>query len=203
WERRVPRLPDPVACYPGPPCRGVHARLAMPTVCAAAPASRPRPFQSQPSIGGAMFSRIRRASRALRTWNRSSSRQVRLARPRSPFAVYRSPAGEQAVLQENRFVERLIGGLEYYLTGADVAEYRRPYLVPGESRRPTLTWPRELPLGGEPKRMYEIVRGYSDWLASDVPLPKLFVHAAPGALLGRPEDLAFVRTFKNQKEVTV
>jgi haloalkane dehalogenase len=55
------------------------------------------------------------------------------------------------VLQENRFVESLIGGLEYYLTDADIVEYRRPYLVPGESRRPTLTWPRELPLE-QPRR---------------------------------------------------
>jgi haloalkane dehalogenase len=123
--------------------------------------------------------------------------------PGSAFAVYRSPAGEQAVLQENRFVESLIGALEYYLTDADIAEYRRPYLVPGESRRPTLTWPRELPRGREPTRTYEIVRGYSDWLAADAQLPKLFVHAVPGALLGRPEALAFVRTFKNQREATV
>jgi len=72
----------------------------------------------------------------------------------------------------NQFVESLIGGLEYYLTDADIAEYRRPYLVPGERRRPTLTWPRELPRGGEPTRTYEIVRGYSDWLAADAQLPR-------------------------------
>jgi haloalkane dehalogenase len=51
--------------------------------------------------------------------------------------------------------------------------------------------------------MYEIIRGYSDWLAADAQLPKLFVHAVPGALLARPEALAFVRTFKNQKETTM
>ena len=123
--------------------------------------------------------------------------------PDSAFAVYRSPAGEQAVLQENRFVERLIAGLDYYLTDADAAEYRRPYLVPGESRRPTLTWPRELPLGGEPKHTYDVVRDYSDWLAADTQLRKLFIHALPGALLGRPESLAFVRTFQKQTEATV
>lgn len=119
------------------------------------------------------------------------------------FATYRSPAGEQAVLQENRFVESLISGLQYYLTPEDAAEYRRPYLVPGESRRPTLTWPRELPLGGEPKGTYNLVREYSDWLAADSRIPKLFVRAQPGALLARPEVLAFVRGFKNQTEATV
>lgn len=123
--------------------------------------------------------------------------------PGSTFAVYRSPAGEQAVLQENRFVENLVAGLEYYLTAEDAAEYRRPYLVPGESRRPTLTWPRELPLGGEPKHTYDLVRSYSDWLAADTQIPKLFVRAVPGALLGRLEALAFVRTFKHQTEATV
>lgn len=123
--------------------------------------------------------------------------------PGSTFAIYRSPQGEQAVLQENRFVENLIGGLDYYLTDADAAEYRRPYLVPGESRRPTLTWPRELPLGGEPKHTYDMVREYSDWLAADAAIPKLFVRALPGALLARPEVLTFVRGFKNQTEVTV
>ncbi|MGE3841271.1 MAG: haloalkane dehalogenase [Vicinamibacterales bacterium] len=123
--------------------------------------------------------------------------------PGSTFDIYRSARGEQAVLQENRFVESLISGLDYYLTDADAAEYRRPYLTPGESRRPTLTWPRELPLGGEPRHTYELVRDYSDWLAADTAIPKLFVRAAPGALLARPEALAFVRGFKNQREVTV
>lgn len=123
--------------------------------------------------------------------------------PGSAFAIYRSPPGEQAVLQENRFVESMISGLDYYLTDDDAAEYRRPFGVPGESRRPTLTWPRELPLGGEPKETYAIVRQYSDWLANDATIPKLFVRVVPGALLSRPEVLTFVRGFKNQSEVTV
>jgi haloalkane dehalogenase len=123
--------------------------------------------------------------------------------PGSAFATYRSPEGEQAVLRENRFVESLISGLEYYLTEEDAAEYRRPYLVPGESRRPTLSWPRELPLGSEPKETYDIVRHYSDWLAGETHIPKLFVRAVPGAVLARPEALAFARGFKNLTEVTV
>lgn len=123
--------------------------------------------------------------------------------PGSTFAIYRSPQGEQAVLQENQFVENLIGGLRFYLTEADEAEYRRPYLEPGESRRPTLEWPRQLPLGGEPRETYDIVRSYSDWVAANTGIPKMFVRAVPGALLARPEVLAFVRGFKNQTEVTV
>lgn len=123
--------------------------------------------------------------------------------PGSTFAVYRSAEGERVVLQDNMFVERLIGGLQYYLTAEDAAEYRRPYVVPGESRRPTLTWPRQLPLGGEPKETYDIVRSYSDWLAAEKRIPKLFVHAMPGALLGSGAALEFVRGFANQTEATV
>ena len=67
------------------------------------------------------------------------------AAPGSPFALLRSPQGEQMILVENAFVESLIAGLDLYLTPEDAAEYRRPFLAPGEGRRPTLTWPRELP----------------------------------------------------------
>jgi FAD binding domain len=101
-----------------------------------------------------------------------------------------------------RFVEGLISGLDLYLTAEDAAEYRRPFLEPGESRRPTLTWPREFPLGGVPAKMYAIVRRYSDWLAADAVLPKLFIRADPGGILTRPEQLTFVRGFRKQTEVT-
>ena len=121
----------------------------------------------------------------------------------SAFDTYRSPRGEQAVLQENMFVEnQLLRGLRLYLSEEDVAEYRRPYLEPGESRRPTLTWPRQIPLGGEPRDVYEMVRDYSDWAAADTRIPKLFVRAVPGVLLG-PLLLEFARSFNNQTEVTV
>jgi haloalkane dehalogenase len=119
------------------------------------------------------------------------------------FARLRSPAGEQLVLEENMFVEQLfIGGLEHYLSEQDKAEYRRPYLEPGESRRPTLTWPREVPLGGEPAVNEQIVRNYSAWLAQSE-IPKLFVRANPGAIFAAPPMLAFARSFPNQQEVSV
>lgn len=124
-------------------------------------------------------------------------------KPGSPFAILRSPQGEELILVKNGFVEGLISGLDLYLTDEDTAEYRRPFLQPGESRRPTLTWPREFPLGGLPEKTYSIVRRYSDWLAADTAIPKLFVHADPGGILTRPEQLSFVRGFKKQTEVTV
>jgi len=123
--------------------------------------------------------------------------------PGSSFAILRSPEGERLILTENGFVEGLIGGLGLYLTPEDAAEYRRPFLEPGESRRPTLTWPREFPLGGVPAEIYALVREYSDWLAADKEIPKLFIRSDPGAILARPETLKFVRGFQKQKEETV
>jgi haloalkane dehalogenase len=124
------------------------------------------------------------------------------------FATFRSPAGEPAVLESNVFVEQiLIGGLDLYLSEADKAEYRRPYLQPGESRRPTLTWPRELPFTGGPADTSALVQSYTGWLARDTTVPKLWVRASPGALLSTsPQSeplIEYVRGFSNQEEVTV
>jgi haloalkane dehalogenase len=124
-------------------------------------------------------------------------------KPGSPFDILRSPAGEAFILEENSFIESLIRGLDLYLTEEDAAEYRRPFLEPGEGRRPTLSWPRQLPLGGQPAQIYEIVRRYSDWLVGDAIIPKLFVRADPGALLARSEALNFLRGCRKQTEVTV
>jgi haloalkane dehalogenase len=123
--------------------------------------------------------------------------------PGSFFMRLRSPEGETLILSQNGFVERMIGGLSLYLSVEDAAEYRRPFATPGESRRAMLTLARELPLGGEPQAIYDVVRRYSDWLVTDTRIPKLFISAAPGALIARPETLAFLRTAKNQKEAAV
>jgi haloalkane dehalogenase len=121
-----------------------------------------------------------------------------------PFTIFRSPAGDEAVLQHNMFVEQLLlGSLRYYLTEEDQAEYRRPYLEPGESRRPTLSWPRELPLGGQPKVNDDLIKSYSEWLANDTRIPKLFMRAVPGAIFANPQMLEFAQSFKNQKEIPV
>jgi haloalkane dehalogenase len=121
---------------------------------------------------------------------------------REIFQAFRSPSGESLVLERNLFVERVLpGSVLRGLTEAEMSVYRRPYLEPGESRRPTLTWPRQIPLDGEPADVTEIARRYSEWLAS-APVPKLFVNAEPGAILvGTQRD--FCRTWRNQTEVTV
>jgi haloalkane dehalogenase len=121
---------------------------------------------------------------------------------RAIFQALRSPAGEEMILEKNVFVERILpGSVLRALSDEEMAVYRRPYLEPGESRRPTLTWPREIPVEGEPADVVEIVGRYGEWLsASDV--PKLFINAEPGAILtGRQRE--FCRTWPNQREVTV
>ncbi len=99
------------------------------------------------------------------------------------FQGFRSPAGEAMVLEKNVFVERVLpGSILRKISEEEMAVYRRPFAAPGEDRRPTLTWPREIPISGEPEDVVEIVRAYSEWLAaSDV--AKLFIDAAPGAIL--------------------
>jgi haloalkane dehalogenase len=118
------------------------------------------------------------------------------------FQALRSPAGEDMVLQKNVFVERILpASVLRGLTEAEMEQYRRPYLEPGESRRPTLTWPREIPIDGEPADVVAIVDGYARWLAAS-DLPKLFVNADPGTILvGAQRD--FCRAWPNQQEVTV
>ncbi len=118
------------------------------------------------------------------------------------FRGFRSPAGEKMVLEDNVFVEQVLpGAVVRDLAEEEMAIYRRPFAEPGESRRPTLTWPREIPIEGEPADVVEIVESYGSWLAgSDV--PKLFVDADPGAILrGAARD--FCRSWPNQTEVCV
>ena len=121
---------------------------------------------------------------------------------RQVFQAMRSPAGEAMVLDNNVFVERVLpGSIVRTLTDAEMAEYRRPFAEPGEGRRPTLTWPRQIPIDGEPADVVAIVADYAAWLStSDV--PKLLVVAEPGAIL-RGAPLEFCRTWPNQDEVTV
>ncbi|MDE0204695.1 MAG: haloalkane dehalogenase [Candidatus Tectomicrobia bacterium] len=118
------------------------------------------------------------------------------------FQGFRSDSGESMVLTNNVFVERVLpGSIKRKLSDEEMAEYRRPFLEAGESRRPTLTWPREIPIEGEPEDVTEIVAGYADWLRQS-PVPKLFVNADPGAILVG-EQREFCRSWPNQSEVTV
>ena len=121
---------------------------------------------------------------------------------RAVFQGFRSPAGEEMILTNNMFVESILPGAELRtLTDDEMAHYRRPFAEPGEARRPTLTWPRQIPIDGEPTDVVEIVRAYSDWLSSSR-LPKLFINAEPGAILTGAQR-EFCRTWRHQTEVTV
>jgi haloalkane dehalogenase len=118
------------------------------------------------------------------------------------FEAMRSPAGEEIVLTKNVFVERILpSSVSRPLTAAEMEVYRRPYLEPGESRRPMLTWPRQIPFDGEPADVTAIADRFARWLSSS-PLPKLFINADPGVILvGAQRE--FCRSWPNQREVTV
>jgi haloalkane dehalogenase len=121
---------------------------------------------------------------------------------RKVFQAMRSPGGEEMVLVKNVFVERILpASVLRGLTEAEMAVYRRPYLEPGESRRPTLTWPRQIPIDGEPADVVALVDDYARWLATS-DIPKLFVNAEPGTILAGPPR-EFCRTWPSQQEITV
>ena len=117
------------------------------------------------------------------------------------FQGFRSDKGESMILDRNVFVERVLpGSVLRKLTEAELTEYRRPFLM-REDRWPTLTWPRQIPIAGEPAEVVQIVADYAAWMARN-DLPKLFVNADPGAILiGPVRD--FCRGWNNQTEVTV
>jgi haloalkane dehalogenase len=122
---------------------------------------------------------------------------------RSMFQALRSPAGEQLILERNMFVERILPGSVLRTLGEDeLDEYRRPFAAPGEDRLPTLVWPRQIPIGGEPPEVVEVCAAYADWLAHTPGLPKLFVNAEPGAILTGAQR-EFCRTWPDQTDVTV
>ena len=121
---------------------------------------------------------------------------------RNAFKGLRSEGGEAMVLEKNFFVEKLLpNAILRTLEDGEMEEYRRPFVEPGESRRPTLTWPREIPIDGEPVDVVKIVGDYADWLAKGE-VPKLFIDADPGAILvGKQRE--FCQAWPNQTNVTV
>jgi haloalkane dehalogenase len=114
----------------------------------------------------------------------------------------RSSAGEDMVLRDNFFIERFLPGtVMRQLTDAEMDDYRKPFLNAGEDRRAMLTWPRQLPIEGEPADVAKILSEYGQWLAHSE-VPKLYFHTEPGALdRGRQREVC--RTWPNQTEVTV
>ena len=121
---------------------------------------------------------------------------------RPVFQGFRSPAGEEMCLEKNLFIERVLpGSIIRDLTEDEMNVYRAPFAQPGEDRRPTLTWPRQIPIDGEPADVHQIVQAYADWLSTS-DLPKLFINAEPGAILiGKQRE--FCRSWPNQSEITV
>ena len=121
---------------------------------------------------------------------------------RRAFQGFRSDGGDDMILAKNMFVERVLpGSILRQLTDAEMAEYRRPFAASGEDRRPTLSWPRQIPIEGEPAAVVKVVEDYSAWLGTS-DTPKLFVNADPGSiLLGRQREVC--RAWPNQTEITV
>ena len=106
------------------------------------------------------------------------------------------------VLEQNIFIEAVLpAGMARQLSDEEMDHYRKPFVNAGESRRPTLSWPRNIPIDGQPADVASVVNDYSSWLAqSDV--PKLFVNADPGSIVhGRIRDL--IRSWPNLTETTV
>jgi haloalkane dehalogenase len=125
--------------------------------------------------------------------------------PESAVGVFqgmRSEAGEEMVLTKNVFVERILpASVLTPIPEEDMAVYKKPFLETGESRRPTLTWPREIPIDGDPQYMVGVIEANEHWL-SGPDVPKLFVNADPGSILGdRVRER--VRAWPNLAEVTV
>jgi haloalkane dehalogenase len=122
---------------------------------------------------------------------------------RKIFQAMRSPTGEDIILQKNVFVERILpSSILRPLTGEEMDAYRTRFTEPGETRRPTLTWPREIPFEGQPADVAKIVADSAAWVSTDRSLPKLFINADPGSILiGKQRE--FCRSWPNQQEVTV
>lgn len=121
---------------------------------------------------------------------------------RQIFETMRSPLGESIILEKNIFVELILpSSVQRKVTDTEMGVYRKPFLNSGEDRRPMLTWPRQIPLAGEPADVVEIIETYGKWL-SICDIPKLFINADPGSILtGNARN--FCRTWKNQEEVTI
>ena len=120
---------------------------------------------------------------------------------RGIFQGFRSPKGEDLVLARNLFVEAVLpSSIIRTLTEEEMAAYRAPFATP-EDRQPTLNWPRQIPIEGEPDHMVALVEAYGAFMAAS-PTPKLFINDDPGSILvGQQRE--FCRSWPNQTEITV
>jgi len=120
---------------------------------------------------------------------------------RGIFQGFRSDKGEDLVLTRNLFVEGVLpSSVLRDLSEEEMAQYRAPFDTPA-NRQPTLNWPRQIPIDGEPPHMVSLVEAYGAFMAES-PIPKLFINAEPGSILvGAQRD--FCRRWPKQTEVTV
>jgi haloalkane dehalogenase len=122
---------------------------------------------------------------------------------RPTLEALRTAAGEEMVLQNNFFIEEILpNAIQRKLSDAEMAEYRRPFAEPGEARRPTLTFPREIPIEGEPADVTTITTEYADWLGT-TNVPKLFLKAEPGAILTLDRLVNLVRGWPSLTEKSI
>lgn len=121
---------------------------------------------------------------------------------RGIFQGFRSEKGEDMILNRNMFIEAVLpSAVLRDLSEQEMAHYRAPFEKP-EDRQPTLNWPRQIPIDGEPPHMVELIESYGRWLETTDDLPKLFINAEPGSILvGRPRE--YCRGWPNQQEITV
>lgn len=117
--------------------------------------------------------------------------------PTSSIGQFRTPElGEKLVLGENAFVEKVIpAGVIRQLTQEEMNVYRAPYPTPA-SRKPTLVWPRELPIQGTPARNVEVVNAIGAWMKT-TPIPMLHLWGRPGALNSERVAVEFVKRVRN------
>ena len=121
---------------------------------------------------------------------------------RGIFKGFRSDKGEDLVLQRNMFVEAVLPSSVIRQMGDEEMDHYRKAFSNVSDRQPTLNWPRQIPIDGEPPHMVDLVTSYGEWMAGNEDLPKLFINADPGSILtGKARK--FCRTWPNQKEVTV
>jgi len=121
---------------------------------------------------------------------------------RGVFQGLRSDKGEDLILNRNMFIEAILpNAIIRDLTDEEMNVYRRPYLDGGEVRRPMLTWPRQIPISGEPEDVVALVAAYGETMKNSA-IPKLFIDAEPGSILVGPQR-DFCRSWANQEEITV
>jgi hypothetical protein len=112
----------------------------------------------------------------------------------------RSEGGEAMVLENNYFIEEILpNAILRRLSDEEMREYRRPFAEPGEGRRPTLTWPRQIPVAGEPANVHAIATECADWLGTSN-VPKLFLTVEPGAFLAIDTLVNLVRVASAHRE---